>query len=165
LELTATDNLTLERISCRCPVVGTWKNGFIYQPRAVGQSEAQHNLLPVAARLLEGEPLRVVAERVDMAGHMLRWLVSRIDRSRPYYLPFQPTLRSSRYELERPTLGPRSITPGSSKSTTQSGAFSEAWPRAVSRVAAGGGRLPKAGERRASPSPRWDPGEANAHGG
>ena len=29
LELTATDNLTLERIRCRCPVVGTWKNGFI----------------------------------------------------------------------------------------------------------------------------------------
>ena len=29
LELTATDNLTLERIHCRCPVVGTWKNGFI----------------------------------------------------------------------------------------------------------------------------------------
>ena len=90
LELTATDNLTLERIECRCPVVGTWKNGFIVlhdgQPRAVGQSEAQHNLLPVAARLIEGEPLRVVAERVDMAGHTLRWLVSRIDQSRPYYL-------------------------------------------------------------------------------
>ena len=90
LELTATDNLTLERIHCRCPVVGTWKNGFIVlhdgQPRAVGKSEAQHNLLPVAARLIEGEPLRVVAERVDMAGHSLRWLVSRIDQSRPYYL-------------------------------------------------------------------------------
>jgi inner membrane protein len=90
LELTATDNLTLERIHCRCPVVGTWKNGFIVlhqgQPRAVGQSEAQHNLLPVAARLIQGEPLRVVAERVDMAGHTLRWLVSRIDQSRPYYL-------------------------------------------------------------------------------
>ena len=90
LELTATDNLTLERIHCRCPVVGTWKNGFIVlhdgQPRAVGQSEAQHNLLPVAARLIEGEPLRVVAERVDLRGHTLRWLVSRIDQSRPYYL-------------------------------------------------------------------------------
>ena len=60
LELTATDHLTLERITCRCPVVGTWKNGFIVlhqgQPRAVGKSEAQHNLLPVAARLIEGEP-------------------------------------------------------------------------------------------------------------
>ena len=56
LELTATDNLTLERMSCRCPVVGTWKNGFIVlhqgQPRAVGKSEAHHNLLPVAARLI-----------------------------------------------------------------------------------------------------------------
>jgi inner membrane protein len=90
LELTATDNLTLERISCRCPVVGTWKNGFIVlhdgQPRAAGQSEARHNLLPVAARLIQGEPLRVVAERVAMSGHTLRWLVSRIDQSRPYYL-------------------------------------------------------------------------------
>ncbi len=90
LELTATDNLTLERIRCRCPVVGTWKNGFIVlhdgQPRAVGKSEAQHHLLPVAARLIQGEPLRVVAERVAMQGHTLRWLVSRIDQSRPYYL-------------------------------------------------------------------------------
>ena len=71
-------------------MVGTWKNGFIVlhdgQPRAVGQSEAQHNLLPVAARLIQGEPLRVVAERVAMSGHTLRWLVSRIDQTRPYYL-------------------------------------------------------------------------------
>ena len=90
LELTATDNLTLERIACRCPVVGAWKNGFIVlhqgQARAVGKSEAQHNLLPVAARLIQGEPLRVVAERVAMQGHTLRWLLSRIDQSRPYYL-------------------------------------------------------------------------------
>jgi len=67
-----------------------WKNGFIVlhqgPPRAVGKSEAHHNLLPVAARLIEGEPLRVVAERVTMAGHSLRWLVSRIDQSRLYYL-------------------------------------------------------------------------------
>ena len=86
LELTATDNLTLERISCRYPVVGTWKHGFIVlhqgQARAVGQSEAQHNLLPVAARLIQGEPLRVVAERVDLRGHTLRWLLSRIDPDR-----------------------------------------------------------------------------------
>jgi inner membrane protein len=90
LELTATDNLTLERIECRCPVVGTWKNGFIIlhqgQPRAVGKSEAQHNLYPVRGRLIQGEPLRVVAERVAMQGHTLRWLVSRIDQNRPYYL-------------------------------------------------------------------------------
>ncbi len=90
LELTATDHLTLERITCRCPVVGTWKHGFLVlhqgQPHAVGQSEAQHHLLPVAARLIQGEPLRVVAERVAMQGHTLRWLVSRIDQSRPYYL-------------------------------------------------------------------------------
>ncbi len=69
---------------------GLWKNGFIVlhdgQPRAVGKSEAQHHLLPVAARLIQGEPLRVVAERVAMQGQTLRWLVSRIDQSRPYYL-------------------------------------------------------------------------------
>ncbi len=56
------------------------------ETRAVGKSEAQHNLLPVAARLIQGAPLRVVAERVTMQGHTLRWLVSRIDQSRPYYL-------------------------------------------------------------------------------
>ena len=38
------------------------------------------------ARLIQGEPLRVVAERVAMSGHTLRWLLSRIDQSRPYYL-------------------------------------------------------------------------------
>jgi inner membrane protein len=99
LELTATDNLTLERIHCRCPVVGTWKNGFIVlhdgQPRAAGQSKA-HNLLPITARLIQGEPLRVVAERVDMRGHTLRWLVSRIDQSRPYYLPREVEIADGR---------------------------------------------------------------------
>ena len=29
---------------------------------------------------------RVVAERVELRGHTLRWLVSRIDQNRPYYL-------------------------------------------------------------------------------
>ena len=90
LDLVASDNLTLERIACRCPVVGLWKNGLIVlhegRPRAVGKSEAQHNLLPISARLIEGEPLRAVAQRVNMAGHSLRWLVNRIDQSRPYYL-------------------------------------------------------------------------------
>ncbi len=90
LELTATDNLTLERVTCRCPVVGTWKNGFIVlhdgQPRAVGKSEAQHNLLPVAARLIEGEPLRVQSEKVEMRGRTLRWLLSKIDQRRTYFL-------------------------------------------------------------------------------
>ena len=49
-------------------------------------SEAHHNLLPIAARLIQGEPLRVVAERVAMQGHTLRWLVSRIEPGRTYYL-------------------------------------------------------------------------------
>ena len=90
LELVASDNLTLARVECRCPIVGTWKGGFIVlhegQPRAVGQSEAHHHLWPISARLVQGAPLRVVTERVAMPGHTLRWLASRIDQSRPYYL-------------------------------------------------------------------------------
>ena len=90
LELTATDNLTLERIHCRCPVVGTWKNGFIVlhdgQPRAVGKSEAHHHLLPVAARITEGEPLTVQSVKVEMRGRSLRWLLGKIDQRRVYFL-------------------------------------------------------------------------------
>jgi inner membrane protein len=74
----------------RFPVVGVWQNGLIVERegelRAVGASQTHHNLYPLQARLIEGEPLRVVAERVDMAGHTLRWLVSRIDQSCPYFL-------------------------------------------------------------------------------
>ena len=33
-----------------------------------------------------GEPLRAVAERIEMQGDTLRWLVSRNDQSRPYCL-------------------------------------------------------------------------------
>ena len=90
LDLVASDNLTLERISCRCPVVGLWKGGLIVlhegKPRAVGKSQQQHNLLPISARLIEGEPLRVVAERVNMAGRTLHGLINRIDPDRAYYL-------------------------------------------------------------------------------
>ena len=60
---------------------------FGYRPDGIGGLlAAAASLLPVAARLIQGEPLRVVAERVAMQGHTLRWLVSRIDQSRPYYL-------------------------------------------------------------------------------
>ena len=52
----------------------------------IGDNRPEHNLYPLKARLIQGEPLRVVAERVAMQGHTLRWLVSRIDQSRPYYL-------------------------------------------------------------------------------
>ena len=90
LELVASDNLTLERISCRCPVVGLWKGGLIVlhegQPRAVGKSQQHHNLLPVSARLIEGEPLRVQAVKVEMQGQTLRGLLGRIDQRRVYYL-------------------------------------------------------------------------------
>jgi inner membrane protein len=71
-------------------VVGVWQNGLIVERdgtlRAVGPSPSHHNLYPLQARLIKGEPLRVVAERVEMRGHTLRWLVSRIDQGRPYYL-------------------------------------------------------------------------------
>jgi inner membrane protein len=90
LELTATDNLTLQPVRGKFPVVGVWQNGLIVERdgalRAVGPSQAHHNLYPLQARLLKGETLRVVAERVEFRGHTLRWLVSRIDQSRPYYL-------------------------------------------------------------------------------
>ena len=90
LELTATDNLTLQPVRGKFPVVGVWQNGLIVERdgelRAVGASPAHHNLYPLQARLIEGEPLRVVAERVDLRGHTLRWLVSRIEQDRTYYL-------------------------------------------------------------------------------
>ncbi|MFZ1641821.1 MAG: hypothetical protein WAV07_10400 [Candidatus Contendobacter sp.] len=67
-----------------------WQNGLIVERdgelRAVGASQTSHNLYPLKARLIEGEPLRVVSERVTMRGHTLRWLVSRIDQGRPYFL-------------------------------------------------------------------------------
>ncbi|MDG4551695.1 MAG: metal-dependent hydrolase [Candidatus Contendobacter sp.] len=90
LELTATDNLTLARITGRYPVAGVWKGGFIVlhegHPRAVGRSEAHHHLLPVTARLIEGEPLKVQSVRVEMKGRTLRWLLGKIDQRRVYYL-------------------------------------------------------------------------------
>jgi hypothetical protein len=90
LELAATDNLTLQVVQGRFPVVRVWQNGLIVERdgelRAVGASPTHHNLYPLQARLIAGEPLRVVAERVEMRGHTLRWLLSRIDPSRPYYL-------------------------------------------------------------------------------
>ena len=90
LDLVASDNLTLERISCRCPVVGLWKGGLIVlhegKPRAVGKSQQQHNLLPISARLIEGEPLTVQSVKVDMRGRSLRGLLSRIDPRQTYFL-------------------------------------------------------------------------------
>ncbi|MCP5460027.1 MAG: metal-dependent hydrolase [Gammaproteobacteria bacterium] len=90
LELEATDNLTLQHIRCHCPVLGVWQEGLIVlykgQLRAVGESQAHHDLYPLRARLIEGAPLTVIAQRVDMRGRSLRWLVSRIDPARTYYL-------------------------------------------------------------------------------
>ncbi|MCK7582392.1 MAG: hypothetical protein MZV65_46915 [Chromatiales bacterium] len=92
LELTATDNLTLEPDAVPLSGGGDVEERLHRPARRASRArwaraEAQHNLLPVAARLIQGEPLRVVAERVDDGGATrLRWLVSRIDQSRPYYL-------------------------------------------------------------------------------
>ena len=90
LDLTATDTLTLARIACRCPIVGLWKDGLIVlhegKPRAVGKSQVYSNLYPLQARLIEGEPLRVQSERIEMQGRTLRWLLGKIDQRRVYFL-------------------------------------------------------------------------------
>ena len=52
----------------------------------IGDNRLERNFYPLKARLIQGEPLHVVAERVELRGHTLRWLLSRIDQSRPYYL-------------------------------------------------------------------------------
>jgi len=45
-----------------------------------------HNLLLISARIIEGEPLKVQLERVEMKGRSLRWLLGKIDQRRVYYL-------------------------------------------------------------------------------
>ena len=67
-----------------------WKGGLIVlhegKPRAVGKSQQQHNLLPISARLIEGEPLTVQSVKVDMRGRSLRWLLGKIDQRRVYFI-------------------------------------------------------------------------------
>lgn len=90
LELKAIDNLTLEHIECNCPVLGAWQSGLIVdyhgQARSVGKSQLNHNLYPVEAVLIEGEPLRVISQRVNMKGRSLRWLVENLQANHDYYL-------------------------------------------------------------------------------
>ena len=90
LELKAIDNLTLEHIECACPVLGAWQKGLIVdyqgQARSVGKSQLHHNLYPVDAVLIQGEPLRVISQRVDMKGRSLRWLVENLKANHDYYL-------------------------------------------------------------------------------
>lgn len=45
-----------------------------------------HNLYPVDAVLIKGEPLRVISQRVDMKGRSLRWLVENLKANHGYYL-------------------------------------------------------------------------------
>ena len=93
LRLEAIDNLTLEHIRCDCPVVGAWKGGLIVlqngKPRAVGPSQERHNIYPTHTELIRGEPLRVVAQRVNMRGRSLRWLLDRLDKRHTYYISGQ----------------------------------------------------------------------------
>jgi inner membrane protein len=90
LELKAIDNLTLEHIECQCPVLGAWQSGLIIdyhgKARSVGKSQLNHNLYPVEAVLIEGEPLRVISQRVNMKGRSLRWLVENLQANHEYYL-------------------------------------------------------------------------------
>ena len=90
LELKAIDNLTLEHIECTCPVLGAWQSGLIVeyhgQARSVGKSQLHHNLYPIDAVLIQGEPLRVISQRVDMKGRSLRWLVENLKANHGYYL-------------------------------------------------------------------------------
>jgi inner membrane protein len=90
LELKAIDNLTLEHINCTCPILGAWQSGLIIEHngkvRSVGKSQMQHNLQPVDAVLIKGEPLRVISQRVDMKGRSLRWLVANLQANHGYYL-------------------------------------------------------------------------------
>jgi inner membrane protein len=90
LELEAIDNLTLEHITCQCPILGVWQSGLIVlhesKPRAVGESQVHHNLYPTSAKLIEGEGLKVVSYKVEMRGKHLAWLLERIDQQRTYYI-------------------------------------------------------------------------------
>jgi inner membrane protein len=90
LRLQATDTLTLEPIRCDCQVVGVWRDGLIVlkdgELHAEGENPERHNLYPTHAELVEGEPLRVVAHRVDLRGRTLGWLLDRLDRSHTHYL-------------------------------------------------------------------------------
>ncbi|MDD2760981.1 MAG: hypothetical protein PHH11_11890 [Methylomonas sp.] len=71
-------------------MLGAWQNGLIVdyrgKTRSVGKSQMQHNLYPVDAVLVEGEPLRVISQRVDMKGRSLLWLVDNLQTSHAYYL-------------------------------------------------------------------------------
>jgi inner membrane protein len=90
LELKAVDNLTLEHISCECPVIGEWQGGLIIEhngrSRSVGESSLHHNLMPIKAVLIKGAPLRVVAQRIDMRNRSLGWLVENLKGNHGYYL-------------------------------------------------------------------------------
>jgi inner membrane protein len=71
-------------------VLGAWQNGLIIehqgQVRSADESQLHHNLYPVGAVLVKGEPLRVISRRMDMKGRSLRWLVENLKANHDYYL-------------------------------------------------------------------------------
>ena len=79
----------MEHITCDCAVLGTWQSGLIAlhdgRPHAVGKPQAHHNLYPTSTKLLDGDRLRVVSQKVDIRGRTLRWLFERLDKRRIYY--------------------------------------------------------------------------------
>lgn len=105
LDMEATDNLTLQSVRCDCPIVGVWRRGLIVlegdELRAVGASETAHNLYPISAKLIKGEPLQVISQRVDMRGRNLRWLLDQVDTRRTYYISGEVRVGS---RMDRPVV-------------------------------------------------------------
>ncbi|MES9902151.1 MAG: hypothetical protein ABW168_05645 [Sedimenticola sp.] len=53
------------------------------------RAPVRHNLYPTHAELVKGEPLRVVAHRMNMRGRSLRWLLDRLDKRHTLYISGQ----------------------------------------------------------------------------
>jgi inner membrane protein len=93
--------------------VGPWRQGLILeqagQLRSVGTGEADR-LYPIRAQLIEGEPLRVIAQRVDMRGRSLGWLSERLTPRQTHFIsgelrlgghPTAPVATPARYQPVR----------------------------------------------------------------
>jgi inner membrane protein len=52
----------------------------------MGKIQVKHNLYPVNAMLIQGESLRLISQRVDMKGRLLRWLANNLKAKHGYYL-------------------------------------------------------------------------------
>ena len=85
-------------------MLGTWQSGLIVlhdgRSHAVGKSQVHHNFYPTSAKLLEGEPLRVVSHKVDLRGRTSRWLIERLDKRHTYYLSGEMMVGSKLERIE-----------------------------------------------------------------